>query len=278
METESDESGTLDYLKENSDVVLEHVSEYGYLVGDSLTFIVMGMLFVFLLHKLASKFLYPYVNNGRLLGVIFGALYVLVLVVTILLVLKRMGLEVGAVGSIAILVVLIVAAILYFLIPFFPKLPFLPGHMIEANGVMGIVDSVSTYHTTIRMFDGTMVFVPNALVMATKILNYTYLPNRRIEMKLVVCPDGDLAGLSARLVQLVSEDERVLAEPPPSVFAMSADAVGVQMTIYCWVRNEDFLGTRSDLWLKLVQACKEDKGFTLSLPKQEVYVVDGSAE
>jgi small conductance mechanosensitive channel len=278
METESGESGTLDYLKENSDVVLEHVSEYGYLVGDSLTFIVTGMLFVYLLHKLASKFLYPYINNGRLLGVIFGALYVLVLVVTILLVLKRMGLEVSAVGSVAILVVLIIAAILYFLIPFFPKLPFLPGHMIEANGVMGTVDAVSTYHTTIRMFDGTMVFVPNALVMATKILNYTYVPTRRIEMKLVVCPDGDLAEVSARLVQLVSEDERVLTEPaPPSVFAMSADAVGVQMTIFCWVRNEDFLATRSDLWLKLVQACKDDNGITLSLPKQEVHVVDASA-
>ena len=89
MEPESSEPGALDYIKNNSDEVLEHVSEYSYLVGDSLVFIAIGMLCVFLLHKLASKLLYPYVSNGRLLGVIFGALYVLVLVVTILLVLKR---------------------------------------------------------------------------------------------------------------------------------------------------------------------------------------------
>ena len=273
MEPESSESGAMDYIKNNSDEVLEHVSEYSYLVGDSLVFIAIGMLCVFVLHKLASKLLYPYISNGRLLGVIFGALYVLVLVVTILLVLKRVGLEVGAIGSIAILVVLVVAAVLYFLIPFFPKLPFLPGHTIETNGVMGTVDTVSTFHTTIRKFDGTIAFLPNALVMATRILNYSYTPERRIELKLLISPDADLPLVKNRLLQLVEADERVLSQPAaPSAFVMSADAVAVEMTIFCWVKNEDFLGARSDLWLAMMQACKDDAKLTLSLPRQEVYV------
>lgn len=273
MEPESGESGAMDYIKNNSDEVLEHVSEYSYLVGDSLVFIAIGMLCVFLLHKLASKLLYPYVSNGRLLGVIFGALYVLVLVVTILLVLKRVGLNVGAIGSIAILVVLVVAAVLYFLIPFFPKLPFLPGHTIETNGVMGTVDTVSTFHTTIRKFDGTIAFLPNALVMATRILNYSYTPERRIELKLLISPAADLPLVKTRLLQLVEADARVLSEPAaPSAFVMSADAVAVQMTIFCWVKNEDFLGARSDLWLALMQACKDDTNLTLSVPRQEVTV------
>lgn len=273
MEPETSETGTLEYIKSHSDVVMEHVSEYSYLVADSLSFILVGTLFVFLLHKLAARFLFRYVANGRLLRVIFGTLYFLVLVVTILLVLKQIGLEVGAVGSIAILVVLVAAVLVYFLIPFLPKLPFVPGHMIETNGVMGTVDTVSTFHTMIRKFDGTVVFLPNALVMASRILNYSYTPSRRIEMTITVSADSDLAETQNRLVQIVSEDERVLDEPSaPAVFAMNADAIGVQMTIYCWVKNEDFLGARSDLWLKLVQACEAGNGITLSLPKQEVFV------
>lgn len=279
MEPESSEPGAMDYIKNNSDEVLEHVSEYSYLVGDSLVFIAIGMLCVFLLHKLASKLLYPYVSNGRLLGVIFGALYVLVLVVTILLVLKRVGLNVGAIGSIAILVVLVVAAVLYFLIPFFPKLPFLPGHTIETNGVMGTVDTVSTFHTTIRKFDGTIAFLPNALVMATRILNYSYTPERRIELQLLISPAADLPLVKTRLLQLVEADARVLSEPAaPSAFVMSADAVAVQMTIFCWVKNEDFLGARSDLWLALMQACKDDTNLTLSVPRQEVFVRQDSSD
>ena len=279
MEPESSEPGAMDYIKNNSDEVLEHVSEYSYLVGDSLVFIAIGMLCVFLLHKLASKLLYPYVSNGRLLGVIFGALYVLVLVVTILLVLKRVGLNVGAIGSITILVVLVVAAVLYFLIPFFPKLPFLPGHTIETNGVMGTVDTVSTFHTTIRKFDGTIAFLPNAVVMATRILNYSYTPERRIELKLLISPAADLPLVKTRLLQLVEADARVLSEPAaPSAFVMSADAVAVQMTIFCWVKNEDFLGARSDLWLALMQACKDDTNLTLSVPRQEVFVRQDSSD
>ena len=277
MKPESGKTGILDYIKNNSDEILEHVGEYSYLVGDSLYFVALGMLFVFVLQKLASKFLYPYVNNGRLLAVIFGAFYVLVLVVTILLVLKRMGLDVGPLGSIAIIAVLIIAAVLYFLIPFLPKLPFLPGHTIETNGVMGTVDTVSTFHTTIRKFDGTMVFLPNALLMATKIYNYSYTPTRRIEMALLVSPDSDLAAVADRLTQLVSEGERVLADPAPSVLAMNASAAGVEMSIFCWVKNEDFLGARSELWLQLMMVCKDDNGIALSSPRQEVHVSGSSA-
>ena len=53
---------------------------------------------------------------------------------------------------------------------------------------------------------------------------------------------------------------------------MGASAVGVEVTIYCWVNNADFLRTRSDLWLKLMQVCKDDSGLSLSLPAQDVYV------
>ncbi|MDH3994218.1 MAG: mechanosensitive ion channel family protein, partial [Gammaproteobacteria bacterium] len=135
------------------------------------------------------------------------------------------------------------------------------------------VDTVSTFHTTLRKFDGTIAFLPNALVMATRILNYSYTPERRIELKLLISPDADLPLVKTRLLQLVEADERVLSQPAaPSAFVMSADAVAVEMTIFCWVKNEDFLGARSDLWLALMQACKDDTNITLSLPRQEVYV------
>ena len=71
----------------------------------------------------------------------------------------------------------------------------------------------------------------------------------------------------------------MLSEPAaPSAFAMSADAVAVQMTIFCWVKNEDFLGARSDLWLALMQACKDDTNLTLSVPRQEVFVRQDSSD
>ena len=123
MEDESATASTMDYIKGHSSEIVDHVSDYGYLIADSLYLIALGMLVVFLLHKLASKFLYPLVNNNRLLRVAFGALYLMVFVVTVLLALKHMGFQTSQLGSILLLVVILGAIIIYFLIPFFPKLP-----------------------------------------------------------------------------------------------------------------------------------------------------------
>lgn len=277
MPEETTDQGLVEYLRTNSDEIVGQVSQYSYLIADSLYFIVIGMLAVFLVHKLASKFLYPYFDNKRFLMVTFGTLYVLVLVVTVILVLRQVGFDVSNGGPVAILLVLFMAVLLYFIIPFLPKLPFMPGHMIETQGVLGTVDSISSFHTTIRRFDGTMAFLPNALVMASKILNYSYIPHRRIEMPLSIDNDCDFEAVEARLLSIAANEHRVLGDPAPAVYAVNATAAGVEIMLYCWVENADFLGTRSDLWLKLVELAREDSAVTLSLPQQEVFVKDERA-
>lgn len=262
----------MDYLRGHSDDIVSQAGEYSGLIGDSLGFIAIGMLLVFALHRLSSRFLYRFVGDRRILMVTFGTLYVLVLVFTATLVLEKIGIDVSVIGPLAVIVVLFLAVVMYFAIPFFPRLPFRPGHMIEAYGVIGVVDGISTFHTTIRKFDGTMVFVPNAMMLATRIQNYSDTPDRRIEMGLVVTPDSDIEAVKSRLLALAAEEHRVLAEPAPAVFVMDADAVGVSITLYCWVQNGDYLGTRSDLWQALLRDIQGDEKCRLALPKQQVHL------
>ncbi len=272
MATESAEITPMDYIRSESGELAEHLGEYSYLVGDILWVIALGVLAVFLLHKLASGFLYSLVSNNRAVRVMFGTLYVLVFVVAILGALRKMGLAIDTLGSVAVLTVLVGAIVVYFIIPFLPRLPFVVGHTIETNGVMGTVDQVSSFHTTIRKFDGTLVFLPNALVMASKILNYSYTPSRRIEMQLSLPSGKDLEAIRTRVLGVIQEDERVLDDPsPPAAFVMSADAAAVHMTVFCWVKNEDFLGARSDIWLKIMALRESAAGdVPLALPRQVV--------
>ena len=264
-------------LAEQTAEIVEQVGEYGSLIANSLYLIIAGMLVIFLLYKLASKFLYPQMKNSRLIKVIFGTMYVLVLVITALVALREIGFEVGAVGHLALLGILISAVVVFFLVPFLPRLPFKTGHMVEINGVLGFVDAISTLHTTIRKFDGTMVFIPNAVLMATRVMNFSDTPCRRIELKLSVNTDSNIAESKALFIRLMGEDERVLDEPaPPAAFVTDANAAGVEILAFCWVKNEDWLGTRSDLWLKVVAAFIADNRVAMSLPQQEVYVIDGN--
>lgn len=44
------------------------------------------------------------------------------------------------------------------------------------------------------------------------------------------------------------------------------------MMAYCWVKNEDWLSTRTDLWQQLVARFNVDERISMSLPQQEIYV------
>ena len=252
------------------------VSEYGSLITSSLFLIVIGMLVVFILHKLTSKFLYPYLQNTRLIKVIFTTMYVLILVVTLLLVLKELGVDTSVISKVAIISVLAGAVLLFFLVPFLPRLPFMIGQMIEVNGVLGTVDNISPFHTTIRTFDGEMVFIPNPLVLASKITNFQNVPERRITMHLAVTLDSNMEEARALFLKIMGEDEGVLDTPAaPVVFATEASASGVKLTAFCWVKNADFLAVRSDLWLGVVDAFNKNDRVAISRPQQEIYVAEG---
>jgi small conductance mechanosensitive channel len=273
MVEESNISATIQETVE----ITEQISEYSSLIGSSLYLILGGMLVIFLLHKLASKLLYPYLENRRLIKVVFGTLYVLTLVIVVLMTLRAVGLDVTLIGKISILIVLIGAVVVFFLVPFFPRLPFKIGHMVESNGVLGIVNNISTFHTTIRKFDGTMAFIPNPLVIATKIMNYHDLPERRIEISLSVNTDCDLRVAKDLILSIMNEDERVLESPAlPQAFFVNVTASGTDIMAICWVVNADWFAARSDIWLNIVDAFAGDDRVTMSRPQQEVFLVENN--
>jgi small conductance mechanosensitive channel len=255
---------------EQAEEIVTQLTGYGTMIANSLYFLIGGMLVIFLLHRIATRFLYAYIKNKRIVLVIFGTLYVLVFVITALMVLRRLGYDVTGIGEIAIVLVLVGAVAAFFLVPFLPRLPFKLGHMIEVNGTLGIVESISTFHTQVRTFEGNIVFIPNALVMASRIINYHETPNRRIELKLNVGVDCDLSQCQRVLLDIMDSDDRVIKDPAPAVFVMNANAEGVNMTGYCWVANSDWLKARSDLWLNTITRFNGDPSVNMSFSKQEV--------
>ncbi len=269
------ETQSVESVIEEASQIVDQVSNYSALITDSLFVIIGGMLAVFLLYKLTAKFLFPYVKNRRLIRVVFGTIYVLILVVTMLVVVNKLGIDTSVIGKVAIVAVLVGAVAVFFLVPFLPRLPFMPGQMIEVGGVMGTVDTISTLHTTIRTFDGAMVFLPNPLVLASKIINFSDIAERRIALQLTVNLDADIEDVRNRIVTIMSEDERVLTDPASPVARVStANATGISLTAFCWTKNEDFLDTQSDLWIEVVNAFKNDEHVNMALPQQEIHIVN----
>ena len=60
-------------------------------------------------------------------------------------------------------------------------------------------------------------------------------------------------------MRLMSEDERVLDEPSgPAVFVTKANDVCIDLLAVCWVMNEHWFSTQSDLWEQIVNTFNED--------------------
>ena len=116
---------------------------------------------------------------------------------------------------------------------------------------MGEIDNISTYHTTIRKFDGTMVFMPNAKIMTSTIMNYYDVPERRIEMYLTISADSNIEEVKKQLSNIINDDERVLKDPAPSMYITGVEARGLSLSAYCWVENGDWLSARSDLFAQV---------------------------
>ena len=161
----------------------------------------------------------------------------------------------------------------FFLVPFLPKVPFYVGHIIEINGVFGIVSAIDVFRVTVKQFDGVTVTFTTGAVMVSQINNYRDTPNLKDEIKLILENGSDLEKTRQVIMRVMREDARVVKEPkPPSALVVNATASGVEIIAYCWVKNEDWLATRSDIWLKLVNLFNTDDTISMSLPQTEIFL------
>jgi small conductance mechanosensitive channel len=263
-------SNTVDSVNVKVDLV-EQMSEYAFIMSDSFYLFAIGMVCVFMIHWLVSKLLYPKINDKRFIKVVMGTLYVFILAISLLLTLRTLGFDVKIFAKITLMGIFIGAILVFFLIPLLPRLPFKLGNMVEINGVIGTVDSISSYHTTIKEFNGNMVFIPNASIISGKIINYHDTYSRRITFSIQIQHESNIRKMKQLFVDTMKSDSRVLQLPSePMVFIVNANVNGIAMEGYCWVNNADFLVVRSDLWLIITETLIRDKHISLSIPKQEI--------
>ena len=249
---------------------MAELNSFGTVIANSLYFLIVAIILIYLVQKLARKFLFPRLANKRFAVVLILALHALVLVSALLLVLGHLGFDISIIAPVALLVVIVVAILIFFVAPLLPTLPFKIGHMVEIEGVRGTVVTVTPVFTHVQTFDGKTVFIPNTTVWAKKIVNYHSTPARRVELQLKVSADQSLAEARAVLTEIMRSDERVLDDPAPATRINSAEAEGVHMVGLCWVKNADFLGARSDMYDKLVTAAQSDACISLALDRQQV--------
>ncbi|HUO68449.1 MAG TPA: mechanosensitive ion channel domain-containing protein [Gammaproteobacteria bacterium] len=147
--------------------------------------------------------------------------------------------------------------------------PFRVGDTVKAAGNDGTVEAIGMFSTVLKTADNATLIVPNSLIYAATITNYTAESTRRIEMAVAISYEDSVADAKALFNEILAADKRVLATPAPEILVNELSANSVGMIIRAWVATGDAAGTRSDL-LERIKSSLGDGGFNTPYPRMRL--------
>ena len=128
-----------------------------------------------------------------------------------------------------------------------------------------------------RQLNGRESIVPNEMMITQRIENSSLAdPKVAISSVVQVAYGTDLGVLMPRMLQVVSQVPRVIAEPGPSVLLSNFAADGLELTVAFWIQDPEKgqLGPRSEVNLALLKLFNE-MGVEIPFPQRVVRQLPG---
>lgn len=149
--------------------------------------------------------------------------------------------------------------------------PFKSGDFVEAGGVVGVVEQVNIFSSTLRTGDNKEVIVPNGSIYSGAITNYSARSTRRVDMVFGIGYDDDIRKAKEILEKLIAEDERILKDPAPVVALSELGDSSVNFVVRPWVNSADYWNVLWDMNEK-VKLTFDAEGISIPYPQMDVHL------
>ena len=118
--------------------------------------------------------------------------------------------------------------------------PFQVGDYVEADGISGTVHTIDLSYTAILTIDGKEIFVPNSQLSGTKIINYTILGRRRVDLNFTASYDAPTATVKRAIGEVLEDIPQIIAEPAPEIHLSDYQASSIQYVVRAWTAAADY--------------------------------------
>ena len=118
--------------------------------------------------------------------------------------------------------------------------PFQVGDYVEADGVSGTVHAIDLSYTAILTIDGKEIFVPNSQLSGTKIINYTILGRRRVDLNFAASYDAPTATVKQAIGEVLEDIPQIIADPAPEIHLSDYQASSIQYVVRAWTAAADY--------------------------------------
>ncbi len=151
--------------------------------------------------------------------------------------------------------------------------PFRAGDVIEAQGCIGKVESITIVYTKLRTPDNRILTIPNGPLANGVINNITSQPTRRVDFTFGVGYGDDLKKAKEVILNTIKKDPRVISEPAEPFIAVSALAdSSVNFVVRVWTKSDDYWGVHFD-GIENVKIALDENGISIPFPQRDVHVI-----
>lgn len=117
--------------------------------------------------------------------------------------------------------------------------PFTKGDEVVIDQHAGYIQSLSMRGTTIFDYSGTMVLIPNRIVLQSVIQNISANPKSRISFDINIAIADPIPRAQVVIYQVLKEMTTVLGEPAPSVIAVEVTRNSITLRVLFWFHSRD---------------------------------------
>ncbi|HPQ44675.1 MAG TPA: mechanosensitive ion channel [Syntrophales bacterium] len=256
----------------------EWITLYGLKVIAAVIILIVGRIAAGALRTLVRRLLQKSRMEETLILFTVKLTYIAVMVFVILAALGQLGIQttsfIAVIGAAGLAIGLALQGSLAnfaagFLMIIFK--PFKIGDYIEAGGIAGTVEAIGVFTTELTSPDNKKIIIPNAKATADSIINYSTKDKRRVDLVASVSYGDDLGKVRKVLEGILSEDERVLKEPAPTIGVLELADSSVNFAVRPWVKTADYW----NVFFALQETIKnrfDAEGITIPFPQQDIHL------
>ena len=151
--------------------------------------------------------------------------------------------------------------------------PIKVGDFLEVNGKMATMKSIGFRSSVVRLVDGAHVVIPNSDILNQHLVNWSMGKNiKRITLSVGVAYGTDLEKAKSLLTNILLDDERILKNPSPFVYARKFGASSIDYDLLFWAGHVAQVDSiQSEILIKIDKMFR-DAGITIPFPQTDLNI------
>ncbi|MBS1807192.1 MAG: mechanosensitive ion channel family protein [Acidobacteria bacterium] len=228
--------------------LMNHAVDFGLkLLGALALWIVGGWLIKFLLNNLLSRGMSRQKVDATVIGYVVSALTVLLKIVLAIAILGFLGLPTTTFAALIAAAGLAIGMAWSGLLSNFAAgaflmilRPFKAGDFVSSGGVIGTVEEVGLFVTTINTMDNIRTFVGNNKIFSDTIQNFSANPFRRVDLVAQLSHKDNPSTAIVLLKERLAKVANVIAAPAPDVEILTFTPMGPVLAVRPYVHNDHY--------------------------------------